>query len=195
MYTLAVAVLFLLVLPLQFCIAIALAVLSGFPIIFRQKRVGKNGKRFVMYKFRTMVHSADRLQRQYQRQNESKGPVFKIHNDPRFTGVGRFLSHTGLDELPQLYNVIRGDMAFIGPRPLPVTEAKQLKPWMRERERVLPGIISPAVLTGRYHLDFDAWMRSDVAYVKSKSVRTDMVLFARCIPFIGRLFWRAIART
>ena len=100
-----------------------------------------------------------------------------------------------LDKLPQLYNVIRGDMAFIGPRPLPVTEAKQLKPWMRERERVLPGIISPAVLTGRYHLDFDAWMRSDVAYVKSKSVRTDMVLFARCIPFIGRLFWRAIART
>lgn len=194
-YRLAVWAIFLFSLPCAITIGLFVVLVSGFPILFRQKRMGKNGKPFIMYKFRTMVNGAQRQQTKYLGRNESQGPAFKIHHDPRFTRIGKVLSHTGLDELPQLFNLVRGKMALIGPRPLPVSEAKKLKSWMRERERILPGIISPAILSGKYHQDFDGWMRSDVAYVKSKSVRTDMILFARCIPFIGRLFWRAIART
>jgi len=126
--------------------------------------------------------------------NESSGPTFKIHNDPRFTRIGKFLSHTGLDELPQVFNVLHGDMALIGPRPLPVSEAEKLKPWMQARERVLPGIISPAILTGGYHKNFIAWMKSDVAYAKEKNVYTDMVLLIRMIPFLFGLVWREIIR-
>ena len=185
-------ILFLVSLPLQVIVGACILMFSGFPILFRQKRMGKRGVPFLMYKFRTMVPTAEESKKNYQRMNESQGSAFKIHNDPRFTRIGKLLSHTGLDELPQLFNVLRGEMALIGPRPLPVVEAKKLHPWMRERERILPGIISPAVLTGRYHQDFVAWMKSDVAYAINKSIWTDMILFLRCIPFVVQLFRRAI---
>lgn len=191
-YFLLTGCMYILSLPLQAIIAVTILCLSGHPVIFLQERVGKNGKRFIMYKFRTMINGADELQEQYHGRNESKGPVFKIHNDPRFTGIGRFLSHTGLDELPQLYNVIRGDMAFIGPRPLPVSEAKSLAPWMRVRHNILPGVISPAILTGKYHKNFTWWMKSDVTYARKKTVQGDTRLIFSFLVFIFRLLWKEL---
>lgn len=186
--------LFILTLPLQALIVIAVIVTSGRPVLFRQRRIGKHGKPFWLYKFRTMVVGAEAKQRILKRRNESAGPTFKIGQDPRFTPVGSFLSHTGLDELPQFINVLRGDMALIGPRPLPIAEARLLKPWMREREEILPGIISPAILRGDYHEDFDAWMKSDVSYVHDKSLATDTLLFVRALPFMVLLCVKEIAR-
>lgn len=162
-------------------------VISGFPILFRQQRIGKNGQSFTMYKFRTMVVNAEKLRQKFIRKNESEGPTFKIANDPRFIPLGKFLSHTGLDELPQLFNVIRGEMALIGPRPFPIAEAKKLKLWMRKRHEVLPGIISPAILSGNYHKNFDAWMKSDIAYVKKKNLLGDIRLVGLSIVFLLRL--------
>lgn len=193
-YKVIVVLLFVITLPLQVVIAICIYLSVGAPIIFSQKRVGKNGKPFVMYKFRTMIGSAEKVKLRYRRLNESHGPTFKIYDDPRFTRIGRILSHIGLDELPQLINVLRGEMALVGPRPLPLSEAKKLKSWMRERESVLPGLISPAILTGKYHLDFDAWMRNDVAYTRDKSVWRDTILLVEFIPFVAWLFGREIRR-
>ncbi len=188
LYKFFVAVLCLAALPLQILIAVLLVVSSGVPILFVQKRVGKKGRIFVMYKFRTMRPGAAAKQSSLRPLNESDGPTFKIHHDPRFTPIGRFLSHTGLDELPQLWNVLRGEMGLIGPRPLPSAEAAKLAPWMRARHTVAPGIISPAILSGNYHTNFTAWMRSDVAYAKKKNLRTDVLLLVRGIVFLGRLF-------
>lgn len=194
LYFIAVVFVGICLLPVLAATALIIAFTSGFPVIFRQVRVGKNGKLFTIYKFRTMVRSAEKKQHQFRRQNESDGPVFKIHNDPRFTRIGKVLSHIGLDELPQIINVLRGEMAFVGPRPLPLSEAKKLQPWMRERESVLPGIISPAILTGKYHLDFDAWMRNDVAYTRDKSVWRDAILLVEFVPFVAWLFGREVRR-
>lgn len=192
LYTLAIAVLFLFSLPLYLVVAVLIMGTSGWPIVFRQKRIGKHGVSFVMYKFRTMIVGAHAMQAQYSRLNISSGPVFKIPHDPRFTRLGKFLSHTGLDELPQLWNVLRGEMALFGPRPLPVDEAKKLAPWMQKRHEVLPGIISPAILSGKYHENFDAWMRSDVVYAKTKSMQQDTVILCRSIGFLCKLFIRSV---
>lgn len=179
-------------LPVMILAAAAVYMASGKPVLFRQKRVGKDGKPFTLYKFRTMVPDAESMQRRLLKKNEANGPVFKIFDDPRFTPIGKFLSHTGLDELPQLFNVLRGDMALIGPRPLPVAEAQKLAAWMRKRERIKPGIISPWILNG-YHLQpFDAWMESDIAYADSKSLPADIRLTARSAAFLARLFVQQI---
>lgn len=190
-YTLAIFALCLFALPLCFVVGALIVFTSGFPVLFLQKRMGKDGKIFVIYKFRTMQKGAEQMQSQLASLNESSGPTFKVANDPRFTRLGKFLSHTGLDELPQLFNVLRGEMDLIGPRPLPVNEAKKLASWMRKRHSVLSGIISPAILSGKYHKNFDAWMKSDVAYVKAKNISRDVNLLLRCIPFIARLVFRA----
>lgn len=184
----SICILFFVSFPLQIVIALCVLIGSGWPIFYRQKRVGRNEKIFTLYKFRTMRHDAEMIKPSLARLNESKGPVFKIHNDPRFTSVGKWLSHTGLDELPQLWNVLHGDMALFGPRPLPIEEEKKLKPWMRVRHNVLPGIISPAILSGRYHEDFVAWMKSDVWYAKHKTTQGDLMLLGRSVIFLIRLF-------
>lgn len=184
--------LILLASPLFVLVGVIIILEDGFPILFFQRRVGKNNEIFTLYKFRTMVGGADRKQQSLRFHNESDGPVFKIHNDPRFTRIGKFLSHTGLDELPQLWNVLRGEMALIGPRPLPVREVAKLKPWMQTRHTVLPGIISPAVLSGNYHSDFDAWMKSDVVYAKEKTTTEDVKLLPTALVFWTTLIARAI---
>ncbi|MCX8009369.1 MAG: sugar transferase [Patescibacteria group bacterium] len=102
--------------------------------------------------------------------NEADGPVFKIHNDPRLTKFGAFLYHTGLDEIPQLFNVLFGTMAIIGPRPLPVEEARKLKPWQKQRECVLPGIISPWILDGYHKNTFNEWMESNIEYTQKQII-------------------------
>jgi len=165
---------------------------NGLPVLFRQQRVGKNGKPFILYKFRTMSINAEKKQYMYNRLNEANGPVFKIHNDPRFTRVGKFLAHTGLDELPQLINVLRGEMALIGPRPLPVDEEKKLKIWQRARESVKPGIISPWILEGYHTQTFDAWMKSDLAYIKKKTFAYDLRLAVQTIVLLLQFFFKEI---
>ncbi len=185
--TIAVFILTLITIPLQLGIALCVGVTSGFPIFYRQKRVGRFNKIFILYKFRTMTKNAEYVKKEILGLNESDGPVFKIHDDPRFTRLGRFLSHTGLDELPQLWNVLRGEMSLMGPRPLPVEEAKKLKSWMQKRHNILPGIISPAIIAGKYHEDFEGWMRSDVSYVTQKSTQADIQLALRSIVFLFRL--------
>lgn len=170
-------------LPFQLLIGIILALFSGFPILFTQKRTGRNNKSFLLYKFRTMRMGAEQEQEKLKKLNEATGPVFKIRNDPRFTPIGKFLSHTGLDELPQLFNVLNGDMALLGPRPLPVEEAKKLKKWQQERHSIKPGIISPWIINGYHKSSFDDWMKSDISYAKGKSLTTDIILFIKAIKF------------
>ncbi len=182
----------ILCLPVFALIGALIVVFDGMPFLYVQQRIGRYGVPFFIYKFRTMRTGAENERRRLLRKNESDGPVFKIHNDPRFAGIGKFLSHTGLDELPQLYNIFRGEMAFIGPRPLPVSEAKALQPWMQARHAILPGVISPAILTGKYHKNFTRWMKSDVAYAKQKSVQGDARLVFRFIFFILGLLWKEL---
>lgn len=179
-------------LPLQLGIALCILLISGSPALFTQKRVGKDGKPFLLFKFRTMTVGAQALQKKYRAMNEAHGPVFKIRDDPRFTPFGKFLSRTGLDELPQFLNVLKGDMALIGPRPLPVSEARKLTTWQKERQKILPGIISPWVLDGYHANSFDVWMKNDIAYMKRKNIFIDTVLFFRTVAFMGTLLWREV---
>lgn len=173
-------------------VALIIALIDGFPVLFRQRRIGKDGKPFTMYKFRTMAKDADGLQKKYAWQNEADGPVFKIRDDPRFTKLGKFLSHTGLDELPQLFNVMREEMALFGPRPLPVAEAAKLTKRQQERHKIKPGIISPWIFEGYHSRPFDEWMKSDIAYANEKSAWGDLVLFGKSIMFMGKLFMREV---
>ena len=192
LYFLCIVLLFILTLPVQLLIGFLICLVTGLPIFYLQARIGLRGKRFTLIKFRTMEVGADVLQKKYQHMNTASGPAFKIHDDPRFTPIGRFLSHTGLDELPQLYNVLRGEMALIGPRPLPVSEAKLLKPWMRKRQDVLPGIISPWILDGYHKRTFTQWMKSDIEYIREKRFITDVRLALRAAYFILRLLSKEV---
>lgn len=193
-YLLAVIIIAVLAFPAFTIIGGLIVCVNGFPILFRQKRSGKNGKQFTIYKFRTMVTNAEVIKKRFVSKNEADGPVFKIRNDPRYTRIGKFLAHTGLDELPQLFNVLCGDMALIGPRPLPVSEAKKLKPWQKERQAITPGIISPWIVNGYHRQSFDAWMRSDIEYIKQKSFAYDLWLTLRTFKFLCTLFIKEIAR-
>ena len=193
-YSVFVFMLFFLSLPLQCAMVIALAMTEGFPVFFAQSRVGKNGRHFILYKFRTMYPGSEERQKKLVLQNEASGPVFKIHDDPRYTGIGRFLAHTGLDELPQLWNVVRGDMALIGPRPLPVSEAKELIAWQQKRHDIKPGIISPWIIEGYHRQTFDAWMKSDIAYTAQKTMAYDLQLAYRTLLLLGHLFLREVLK-
>lgn len=193
-YVLAIFLLFISLLPLFSVICMLIIFTSGFPVFFIQKRVGKDGKPFMIYKFRTMRIGAEKEQEKLRDINESDGPAFKIRDDPRYTVVGKFLAHTGLDELPQLYNVLRGDMALFGPRPLPRQEAATLQPWQQKRHAIKPGILSPAIVMGKYHEDFDAWMRSDILYVKDKSISYDARLALQTVKFLIKLLLSEMSR-
>jgi lipopolysaccharide/colanic/teichoic acid biosynthesis glycosyltransferase len=149
-------------------------VFSGRPVLFRQERVGLKGKKFWIYKFRTMRLGAEKERDGLLKQNEADGPVFKIRNDPRYTNIGRFLSHTGLDELPQMINIVKGEMALVGPRPLPVEEEKQIdKKYRKVRESVRPGIISLWIVSGYHGVKFREWMEMDCLYARKKSLWFD----------------------
>ncbi len=154
------------------------------PVIFRQKRVGKDNKVFTIYKIRTMVVNAEKLKNKYRRLNEASGPVFKIRNDPRYTWFGKYLSHTGLDELPQLVNIIKGEMSFVGPRPLPIDEAKNVPRQYQKRLSVLPGITSARFVEGNHDLSFDEWMKLDMAYIQKKSFWYDLKVILQTIVLI-----------
>lgn len=165
--------------PLFALIALLIKLDSPGPIIFRQKRVGLRGKKFYMYKFRSMIEGAEEMREDYQRLNEADGPVFKIKNDPRFTRAGKFLAQTGLDELPQLINVLKSEMSLVGPRPLPNYETKRLNSWQKKRLAVLPGMTSPWVIKGKHKLNFDTWMRLDIDYVETKTLVGDIKILLK----------------
>jgi lipopolysaccharide/colanic/teichoic acid biosynthesis glycosyltransferase len=180
--------------PISILIAIAIKLTSKGEVIFRQKRIGKKGKEFEMIKFRTMVTGADRLQNKYMHLNVSDGPTFKIPKDPRYTRFGKYLVKTGFDELPQLINVLRGEMAIVGPRPLPNREAKHLTEEQKLRELVLPGITSSWVISGAHNLKFKKWMESDIDYVQNATLLTDMSIMFNTVFLITRLTVRKITK-
>ena len=161
-------------LPLIAFIALLIRVSSpGGPIIFKQLRTGQGGRRFGMYKFRTMVPNAEELKSKYAHLNELQWPDFKITNDPRITRIGKFLRKTSLDELPQLFNVLRGDMSLVGPRPTSFgPETYQL--WHTSRLDVKPGITGLWQVFGRGQLEFDDRLRLDIAYIERASLWLDI---------------------
>jgi exopolysaccharide biosynthesis polyprenyl glycosylphosphotransferase len=157
------------------------------PAIFAQERVGLSKRRFNIYKFRSMVVNAENLQNGLESQNEAEGPVFKIKQDPRITRIGRILRKTSIDELPQLFNVLKGDMSLVGPRPLPVRDYNGFnQDWQRRRFGVRPGITCLWQISGRSAISFDQWMSLDMEYIDTWSLWLDMKILAKTIPAVMR---------
>ncbi|MCB1164214.1 MAG: sugar transferase [Candidatus Latescibacteria bacterium] len=174
----------LLFLPLMVPLAIIIKLESDGPIFFRQIRVGKGRRHFVCYKFRSMVADAESLKEEISYLNEAEGPMFKIRDDPRITPLGRFLRRSSLDELPQLFNVLKGDMSIVGPRPQIPSEVELYEPWHYRRLEVQPGITCLWQVSGRSSIGFDEWMRLDMEYVKLRSLVFDVKLLLRTLPAI-----------
>ena len=163
--------------PIFIMIGIMIKVTSKGPIIFKQKRVGLHGREFYIFKFRTMVIDAEKLQAKIMDQNEMNGPVFKIKNDPRINKVGSFLRKTSLDELPQFFNVLKGDMSLVGPRPPIMKEVSQYKPWQLRRLSMRPGITCIwQVMPHRNKISFEEWMKLDLQYIDNWSLQQDFLL-------------------
>src|SRR5262249_23712319 len=172
--------------PLFVVIGLLVRLTSTGPIIFRQERAGFHGRRFWMYKFRTMVDGAEQMRDQVAHLNQRTGPIFKASDDPRLTAVGSFLRKLSLDELPQLINVLKGEMSLVGPRPLPVYEARRIKGPERRRLAMWPGITGLWQVSGRNAVDFEGWMRLDMAYVDGWSLGLDLWILLRTIPAVLR---------
>lgn len=170
--------------PLMATIAAAIRITSPGPALFRQTRSGLGGRQFTLYKFRSMVNNAEQLRAELRQMNELDGPVFKISDDPRITPVGRWLRRFSLDELPQLWNILRGDMSFVGPRPAIPEEVEQYEAWQRRRLRMRPGLTCIWVLEGRNHLDFNRWIQLDLTYIDNWSLWLDAKIFLRTIPIV-----------
>jgi exopolysaccharide biosynthesis polyprenyl glycosylphosphotransferase len=183
---LSLASLALLVLsPVLVAIAIAIRLDSPGPVFFSQERMGLNKRRFRLFKFRTMVVDAEKRLAELEDKNEVSGPVFKIRNDPRITRIGAFLRRTSLDELPQLLNVVLGEMSLVGPRPLPVRDYQGFsKDWHRRRFSVLPGITCLWQVLGRSSIPFERWMELDMQYIDQWSLGLDLKILVRTLPAI-----------
>jgi lipopolysaccharide/colanic/teichoic acid biosynthesis glycosyltransferase len=175
--------------PILLICAVLVKLTSRGPILFRQKRTGYLGKEFTILKFRSMIDGAAELQSTLRERNERDGPAFKICNDPRTTFVGRLMRATGFDELPQLYNVLRGDMALVGPRPLPIHEADQCEPWQKIRVVTKPGLTCYWQISKSRKISFAQWMRLDIQYVRNVSLLLDVRLLAKTVVavFLGRV--------
>ena len=167
--------------PLFIIIAIIIKTTSKGPVLFSQKRVGKNGKEFEMYKFRSMVVNAEELKEKLVAKNEMSGPMFKMKDDPRVTKVGKFIRKTSLDELPQLWNVIKGDMSLVGPRPSLPKEVAEFEEWMYRRLEVKPGLTCYWQVSGRNNIDFEDWMKLDIKYVDERSIWIDIKLIFKTV--------------
>lgn len=168
--------------PVLLFIGLSIVVEDRGPILYYQTRVGKNGRHFRFYKFRSMVRDADALKEKLAAHNESTGPAFKMKNDPRITRVGRILRKTSLDELPQLLNVLRGEMSLVGPRPHLPREVEQYQDWHHERQFGEPGLLCLREVLGRSNLTFDQWVAYDLLYIRNRSARTDVWVLLRLIP-------------
>jgi exopolysaccharide biosynthesis polyprenyl glycosylphosphotransferase len=171
---LASFLLLLATLPLFALIALAIRLDSPGPVFFSQERSGLNGRRFKLYKFRSMIQNAEMKLEELKSQNEMTGPVFKMTNDPRLTRVGRILRKTSLDEFPQFWNVLKGDMSLVGPRPPLPKEVEKYEPWQRRRLSMKPGITCIWQVSGRNKIGFEDWMKMDLQYIDRWSLWLDM---------------------
>lgn len=167
--------------PLFVVIAIIIKFTSKGPVFFSQKRVGRDGKEFKMYKFRSMVVNAEELKEKLASQNEMSGPMFKMKDDPRVTKVGKFIRKTSIDELPQLWNVLKGDMSLVGPRPSLPKEVAQFEEWMYRRLEVKPGLTCYWQVSGRNNIDFEDWMKLDIKYVDERNLWIDIKLIFKTV--------------
>jgi len=171
--------------PVLIGISIMIKMTSEGPVVFKQARVGLRGRQFNLYKFRTMIANAEKLKKDLESENQMDGPVFKIKDDPRITSIGKFLRKTGLDELPQLFNIIKGEMSLIGPRPPLPSETVQYKRWQLRRLSVKPGLscfwqIKP----DRNNIKFEKWMELDLAYIDNWSLRLDFTILLKTIKTV-----------
>jgi exopolysaccharide biosynthesis polyprenyl glycosylphosphotransferase len=178
------ALLLLLALPVVSVVALLIKLTSGGSVLFRQTRCGLNGRFFTLYKFRTMVADAEERRRELLHLNEMNGPVFKLRSDPRVTFLGRFLRRFSLDELPQLWNVLRGDMSLVGPRPPIPEEVAKYQRWQRRRLAMKPGLTCLWQISGRNNIDFDRWMQLDLEYIDSWSPLLDLKILLKTIPVV-----------
>jgi lipopolysaccharide/colanic/teichoic acid biosynthesis glycosyltransferase len=184
-FDLAVGLLvFMLVLPIFPLIAMMIKLDSPGPVFYRQDRVGRGGRPFRFYKFRSMYREADRRLPELESRNEQEGPVFKIKADPRITPVGQFLRRSSVDEIPQIINVLRGEMSIVGPRPPLPVEVARYQPWHRRRLDVKPGITCLWQIAGRSQIGFDEWMRLDMQYLRTRGLRTDLTIFLKTLPAV-----------
>lgn len=175
----------LLTIPVMAAVALALLISDGRPVLFRQARVGRGGRTFTILKFRTMVNGAEKMLGELQSQNERQGPLFKLTHDPRVTRLGRFLRDSSIDELPQLVNVLKGDMSLVGPRPALPTETAQFGPELRDtRQRVRPGITGLWQIKARDSASFEEYERLDCEYVEALTVRRDLAILAMTLPAV-----------
>ena len=173
--------------PLFLVVAAGIKLTSTGPAFYRQERVGLNKRRFWMYKFRSMVANAERLLPELELMNEVAGPVFKMKNDPRMTPIGRFLRRASIDELPQLFNVLRGDMSLVGPRPLPVRDFQGFsEDWQRRRFSIRPGLTCLWQVHGRSTTSFEKWMQLDLQYIDEWSLLLDLKILLLTIPAVLR---------
>jgi len=167
--------------------AFAIKINSAGPVFFIQDRVGLNKRRFRMFKFRTMADGSERLQAELESLNEADGPIFKIFDDPRITRVGRFLRRTSLDELPQIFNVIRGEMSLVGPRPMSLRDVNLFdRSIQRKRFSVKPGITCLWQISGRSNLPFSKWLELDLLYIEHWSLWLDLQILLKTIPAVLR---------
>jgi len=178
------ALVLLLGLPAVGAIAFLIKLTSGGSVLFRQTRCGLNGRFFTLYKFRTMVEGAEERRGELMHLNEMNGPVFKLRSDPRVTAVGRFLRKFSLDELPQLWNVLRGDMSLVGPRPPIPEEVARYQRWQRRRLAMKPGLTCLWQISGRNNLDFDRWIELDLEYIDSWTPLLDLKILVKTIPVV-----------
>jgi exopolysaccharide biosynthesis polyprenyl glycosylphosphotransferase len=173
--------------PALLVVAILIKLTSPGPVLFTQNRLGLNKRRFNVYKLRTMVPDAEKRMREIEHLNEVSGPVFKVKNDPRLTPIGRFLRKTSIDELPQLFNVLTGDMSLVGPRPLPVRDYEGFnEDWQRRRFSVKPGITCLWQVRGRSSIPFEKWMKLDLQYIDKWSLWLDFQILLRTISAVLR---------
>ncbi|HQG45873.1 MAG TPA: sugar transferase, partial [bacterium] len=164
--------------PVLLLVAVLIKLTSKGPVLFKQTRIGLNGRKFTLYKFRSMVEDAEARKKDLLQQNEMDGPVFKIKRDPRITTIGWIIRKTSIDELPQLFNVLMGDMSVVGPRPPLICEVEDYKVWQRRRLSLKPGITCIWQVSGRNKIGFDKWMKMDLEYIDTWSLWLDVkILF------------------
>jgi exopolysaccharide biosynthesis polyprenyl glycosylphosphotransferase len=178
------AVALLLLSPLTLLVALLIKATSPGPVLYRQVRSGLGGRHFTLYKFRTMVENAENERPALSAFNELRGPVFKMSNDPRVTPLGRWLRRFSIDELPQFWNVLLGDMSFVGPRPALPAEVEQYEPWQRRRLRMRPGLTCTWVLEGRNSVEFDRVIQLDLSYIDNWSLWLDLKISLLTIPLV-----------
>jgi exopolysaccharide biosynthesis polyprenyl glycosylphosphotransferase len=181
------AVLLLAAAPLLLVVALLIKLDSPGPILFSQERVGLHKRRFKLIKFRTMVNGAERQQPLLEHLNEADGPVFKIRDDPRITRLGKFLRRFSIDELPQLFNVLKGEMSLVGPRPLPVRDVERIAvQWHKRRLSMKPGVTCLWQVNGRSDVSFEHWVDMDLEYIDKWTLGLDLKILLKTIPVVLR---------